>query len=373
MRNSKALYYFNKCIKDNSEELNLYNCRFNIDSSELELLDHCTHIKSLLLGDGLFSQYEKNLPYFPIQINSLKKLEYLNASSCSMKFITKLDTPNLTRLDISYNNLSEIENLGDLKNLTCLVMDNNLILKIKNLENNKNIKHLDLSNNKIEKIENLENLINLRRLNLSHNNITKIENLDKLHNLVALDISSNKINIIENLESLTNLCEINLSTTNVENISYLNRLKKLSLLNLIGCRKLKIEDVVENVVCQKNIEVILFSAKGIGIEKFNDVLLNLGSNSFTHIKVDGGLWDTDADITCVRFSSSMKNAIDIASYENIDNLCISQNLQDTIDKGDRDVFVSAIKSNKGFIAVDLNSDSIGDAFENDPENLWNID
>ena len=54
---------------------------------------------------------------------------------------------------------------------------------------------LDLSFNRLTKIENLGNLTRLRKLFLIHNKITKMENLDHLVNLEMLELGSNRIRV----------------------------------------------------------------------------------------------------------------------------------------------------------------------------------
>jgi Leucine-rich repeat (LRR) protein len=54
---------------------------------------------------------------------------------------------------------------------------------------------LDLSFNRISKIENIGHLVKLRRLFLVQNKISKIENLSTLVNLEMLELGSNRIRV----------------------------------------------------------------------------------------------------------------------------------------------------------------------------------
>ena len=54
---------------------------------------------------------------------------------------------------------------------------------------------LDLSFNRLTKIENLGSLTRLRKLFLIHNKITKIENIDHLVDLEMLELGSNRIRV----------------------------------------------------------------------------------------------------------------------------------------------------------------------------------
>ena len=54
---------------------------------------------------------------------------------------------------------------------------------------------LDLSFNRLTKIENLGSLTRLRKLFLIHNKISKIENIGHLVNLEMLELGSNRIRV----------------------------------------------------------------------------------------------------------------------------------------------------------------------------------
>ena len=59
---------------------------------------------------------------------------------------------------------------------------------------------LDLSFNRLTKIENLGALTRLRKLFLIHNKITKIENIEHLVNLEMLELGSNRIRVCTSVQ-----------------------------------------------------------------------------------------------------------------------------------------------------------------------------
>ena len=71
-------------------------------------------------------------------------------------------------------------------------MYDNRIVEIKGLDNLPNLTVLDLSYNNIKKIENLDKLPKLKKLYLLSNKIKKIENLE-FAELDMLELGSNKI------------------------------------------------------------------------------------------------------------------------------------------------------------------------------------
>ncbi|MEG5160391.1 leucine-rich repeat domain-containing protein [Microcoleus sp. AT3-A2] len=68
---------------------------------------------------------------------------------------------SLTKLDLSYSNISDIKPLESLTNLKQLDLNGNDISDIKPLESLTNLKQLDLNGNDISDIKPLESLTNL--------------------------------------------------------------------------------------------------------------------------------------------------------------------------------------------------------------------
>jgi len=139
---------------------------------------------------------------------------------------------NLTTLDLSVNQITDISFLKELTNLTTLDLSFNQISDIALLKELKNLIILDLSNNQISDISPLKELTNLRSLNLSKNQISDITPLKELKNLIILDLSNNQITDITPLKELTNLRVLNLTINQITDITPLKELTNLRVLNL---------------------------------------------------------------------------------------------------------------------------------------------
>ena len=108
----------------------------------------------------------KNMPL----LEGEEKLKHLNLSFNEISKIENIvSLPNLTLLDISQNKLTEIAKLPTFQHMRVLILSKNFIEKIENLDSLPSLDVLDLSENKIDKIEKLGGLKNLRILNLSGN------------------------------------------------------------------------------------------------------------------------------------------------------------------------------------------------------------
>lgn len=105
----------------------------------------------------------------------------------------------VTEMDLSFLNITHIDNLSLIANVTHLKMTQNYIERIQNLEKLQKLENLDLGFNKITKIENLEHLTELRNLNLQGNKISKLENLDGNSKLQLFIVNNNQISDINEI------------------------------------------------------------------------------------------------------------------------------------------------------------------------------
>ncbi|KAJ8258486.1 hypothetical protein COCON_G00174980 [Conger conger] len=101
---------------------------------------------------------------------------HINCIDESVKLIPKVEF-----LDLSYNELSRVENLQHLYNLI----------------------HLDLSYNKLTVLEGVHTKLgNIKTLNLAGNQLESLSGLNKLYSLVNLDLSNNKLSQFEEIKHI---------------------------------------------------------------------------------------------------------------------------------------------------------------------------
>jgi Leucine-rich repeat (LRR) protein len=111
----------------------------------------------------------------------------------------------MTQLDLSTSQISDIRPFQSLNNLV----------------------ELKLINNQISDVTPLQSLENLEVLDLSYNQISNVEPLGKLRKLEVLNLSYNQVIQVEPLQSLMNLNELNLTNNQVSDITPLKPLEKL--------------------------------------------------------------------------------------------------------------------------------------------------
>jgi len=112
------------------------------------------------------------------------------------------------------------------------------IKKIEEIEDRyRKIQELDLSNNNIKDLDGIENFTNLKTLNLNNNKIKSIKNLERLKKLHHISIRNNNISEINDITGLTQLELLDLSgNTKINKIpDFLNEMESLLVLKLANC------------------------------------------------------------------------------------------------------------------------------------------
>ena len=139
---------------------------------------------------------------------------------------------NLTRLELGYNNISDLSPLSGLNNLTGLPLWHNNISDLSPLSGLTNLTWLPLYGNNISDVSPLSGLNNLTSLSLYFNNISDVSALSGLTNLTWLYLLNNRISNVSPLSGLTNLTWLNLAENEISDLSPLSGLINLTNLNL---------------------------------------------------------------------------------------------------------------------------------------------
>ncbi|XP_055504258.1 nischarin isoform X4 [Leucoraja erinacea] len=113
----------------------------------------------------------------------------------------------LTTLDMSHNQVSNIdESVRLIPKVEFLDLSYNEITVMENLQHLYNLIHLDLSFNKLTLLQGVHTKLgNIKTLNLSGNQLESLTGLNKLYSLVNLDLSTNKVSQIEEIKNIGSL------------------------------------------------------------------------------------------------------------------------------------------------------------------------
>ena len=136
------------------------------------------------------------------ECKSLKELSLVgnHLDNNEMNIIGELT--NLTKLNLGWNNISDVSSLSGLTNLTSLGIWGNQISDITSVDSLVNLEYLDFSDNKVSDITPVKNLINLKQLWFYSNKVTDISALTGLENLQVLMLRNNPIENPEEVRSI---------------------------------------------------------------------------------------------------------------------------------------------------------------------------
>ena len=140
--------------------------------------------------------------------------------------------PNLTSLDLSYTQVSDVSALAALTNLTQLDLRHTQVSDVSALAALTNLTQLDLYNTQVSDVSALAALTNLTHLNLRSTKVSDVSALAALTNLTQLDLDGTKVSDVSVFAALTNLTHLNLRSTQVSDVSALAALTNLTQLDL---------------------------------------------------------------------------------------------------------------------------------------------
>ena len=162
--------------------------------------------------------------------------------------------PQITELDLSNCQISDLSGMENFTSLIKLNLSKNIITDISDLSSLTNLETLNLSNNTINNINNIRSLIALTSLNLNSNKISDISAVSSLVNLQTLDVSNNAISTAIAVKSLPNLTSLNVSqNSSLGNISDV-LMSQLTVLNISSTAITNVENIT---TCRNLVELNL--------------------------------------------------------------------------------------------------------------------
>ena len=154
-----------------------------------------------------------------IMLSDVMPLTYFSVDDLGVMNLSGIDNmTNLSSLDISYNQIQDINPLAHLTRLTNLQAENVDAPDITPLAGLINMMYLQLSSNRITDISPLAGMTKLSSLYLSTNQITDISPLAGMEDLTWLYLGNNMISDISALAGLPNLYQINLYNNMITDI-----------------------------------------------------------------------------------------------------------------------------------------------------------
>lgn len=231
--------------------------------TDISGIEHFSNLETLIIKDPVsnLSKLYKLSNLLSITLNNQKlsdaaivksftQASYLDLSYNQISSIE--DLSNLTRLeylDISHNKIEELSPLVDLKKITTLYVNNNYLEDYLDIDalldqiittdifivyfNDLQLDHaVRASLGKEEGILSLNSLRSLKSLDASGYGIRELGGIEVLESLIELDLSENEILDVEPLSDLKNLQILKLSQNRIEDIQSFVYFDGLSILDL---------------------------------------------------------------------------------------------------------------------------------------------
>ena len=278
----------------------------------------------------------------------------LNNNLIDNKYIKKSVLEAVRVIDLSNQNLTQIQGLDVFPNLNDLNISNNKITDISNLSTLKNLNFIDFSGNK--DITGWKNLTNVYSITARNCNIKDLSGIENIKELTYLDLSENKelvnlqlINQVTNLDSLVlENCDLNdISFLNNQNIITLDisdnkNISNYSVLfsNCTNIQELKIKNNGITDISKLNLSDLnlygLDLSYNTGLSNFDKlpkvsklVLSNCNLGNVESLKEMDSINELDISYNNINDISPLNNLINLYNLNVEGNTNISGNLKDT--------------------------------------------
>nr|WP_312983042.1 leucine-rich repeat domain-containing protein [Clostridioides sp.] len=303
--------------------LNAYTLNNNVAVEGVNTKETVVNIQDPELEKALI----KNNIEKPITIEKLSERESLDLSNNNITNIQELQfCTSLKHLYLGNNKVSDISPLKGLKSLESLNLESNEISNISPLEDLTSLTYLYLNSNQIsDDINSLKDLKSLTTLYLNNNQISDITALDGLTSLTYLYLNNNQIDDISSLKNLTSLINLNLDSNKISDLSPLEDFKSLSYLFLDSNKISKI-DPLENITSL--------------------ISLNLNNNDISDINSLGGL----KSLSTLYLSNNKLS--EISSLENLTSLT------SLVLHNNEIAYITPLKELTSLTTLDLSSNNI---------------
>jgi len=175
---------------------------------------------------------ELNKPVGDITTDDMAEMTSLLAIDRGIENLTGLEyAVNLTGLDFSNNQVSDLSPLQNLTSLTELYFGGNQVSDISPLQNLTNLRGLRFSDNQVSDISALENLTNLEQFSFRENQVSDLSPVQNLTNLTGISFTWNQVSDLSPLQNLTNLTWLLFEYNQISDISALENLTNLTFLH----------------------------------------------------------------------------------------------------------------------------------------------
>lgn len=273
---------------------------------------HVANLRSLDLSSNNIREMEN--------LGGMAKLRELKLHSCQLSRIQGLhQCPSLVSLHLEDNFISVIEGLEKLCSLEALFLERNRIHKLGQGLRRVKLRELRLGHNQLESLEGLEGLVSLEVLDAGHNHIQTIsaDHLKGLRKLDDLQLAGNQLSslsFLSNSDLRKSLALLDLSDNRISTSS-LNHLPSLPLLSELNLARNQLDALNESLVSSCPCLEILDVSENL-IENVNEAERLKDMQSLRELAIEGNPMNSAKDELSVVLSS-------LTQIEYIDNKPVS--------------------------------------------------
>lgn len=219
----------NDCNIQELPDLSQINLQYLFLSNNPDIVIHEGYLPSSLFSIDLSNNNLDNIEF----LSNTKYLTYLTLVNNNIKSLNGLygGEDSYLNIDVSQNPL---EDINELKNYLGIIMkySNNESVDLSIFDDLENINILELKNNNIKDLSTLK-IKSVYSLDLSENmQMTNLDALIKIENLNNLILNKCNISDITDIAKMKNLLVLELSSNSIINVDKLNNLEKLESLSL---------------------------------------------------------------------------------------------------------------------------------------------
>ncbi|MCI4671558.1 MAG: hypothetical protein MRZ79_25675 [Bacteroidia bacterium] len=173
-------------------------------------------------------------------ISPLEQFEQLTALNLSQNNISNIfalrQLKGLKKVDLSDNPLKSVSALRYLQELDSLDLSFTKVNSLEDLKRLNNLTYLNLDNTSLKQVKGIENLLELKTLSYNNGNITNLQVIGKLRKLEFLQLNNSKLQELKGVSGLKSLQELEIENTQVQDLEDLKTLHSLVYINAAGTK-----------------------------------------------------------------------------------------------------------------------------------------
>ncbi len=336
---------FNEITLSNKDYLTYVNICDNEKLSDLSKLDEINDTLSQLDVSGTAVT-----DFSPLK--DCKILTRVEAKGNGLKSIDSLQNESITVLDVTDNQLTNLDVAQNYKYLYHLYASNNIISDISGLADRTALYNLELNNNQITDISVLSGCTRLGVVYLDGNAITSLAPLADCSGIKYFHANNNKLTNLDGLEKAIELKVLDVSQNQLENI---NGIKNCTILERVNLNRNKISDISLLSKSSETLTYLYFNYNNV-----SDISALKGTALLKHLSFD---YNNVEDISALSQSVSLNiisaDSNKIKSIEGLSNslllkyICLPHNeissmepLKNLIPRAENDFGAVDLSSNK---------------------------